>query len=225
MDITGIKFEKEQISDNLYRVVVKKEGEVLIEKYYVGADFDIYRFMLSPVPADLPLLLDFGGNYVIPEKAHIRVFAPIPLEYRAMMVAGGRDEIDIGRVVLWNRKRMYYGKPYDGEFAYFYISGITQNPVSRKDLAYLALDIENKDNNEWMLSRLLIDYNQLSLFLKEEVIYTELVRMLIENGKAELEYTDQAPVNDAELILKGSENARKMGIYRLGKRTLRGLLF
>ena len=225
MDITGIKFEKERIADNLYRVIVRREDDILIEKYYVGADFDIYNFMLSPVPTDLPLLLDFGGSYVIPEKGSIRVFAPIPLEYRALMVAGGRDEIDIGRVVLWNRKRMYYGRPNNGEFAYFYSSGITQSPVSRKDLAYLALDIENRDNNEWVLSRLLIDYNQLSLFLKDEIIYTELVKIVIEDGKMELEYTDESPVKEAELILRGAENAKKMGIYRLGKRTLKGLLF
>ncbi|GEM_PF-5431296 len=225
MDITGINFVKERISDNVYKIVVKKEEEVLIEKYYVGADFDIYSFMLSPVPTDLPLLLDFGGNYVIPEKGSMRIFAPIPLEYRAQMVAGGRDEIDIGRVVLWNRKRMYYGKPNQGEFAYFYKSGVTQNPVPRKDLAYLALDVENKDDNEWVLSNLLIDYNQLSLFLKDDVIYTELVRMSIEDGRAELEYTDESPIKGGDVILKGEENAKKMGIYRFGKRTLKGLLF
>lgn len=226
MNITDIKFEKEHISENIFKIVIKREdGSVLIEKYYMGADFGIYSFMLSPIPTDLPLLLEFGGRYVIPEKTNLRVFAPIPLEYRALMVAKGRDEIDIGRVVLWNKKRIYYGKPDEGEFAYYYKSGITQKPVSREDIAYLCLDIENRDDNEWILSRLLIDYNQLSLFLKEGIIYTELVKMTIEGGQTELEYTDEAPIVNSKIILKGLENTKKMGIYRIGKRTLKGLLF
>ncbi len=225
MELTGVKFEKERISDGFYRISVLKEGSPLIEKYYVGSDFESYNFMLKPVPTDLPVLLDFSGEYVIPEKAMQRIYAPIPLEYNAVLTSGGRDEILIGRVVLWNRKKMYYGKPNNGEFAYYYQSGITKSPVGRKDIAYLAMDIENKDNDEWVLNKLLIDYNQLSLFLKEGIIYTELVKITIEDGNMELDYTDESPYEGAELILRGIENARKMGIYRLGKRTLKGLLF
>ncbi len=225
MDITAITFKTERISDSLYRVIVQKADEVVLEKYYVGNDFDIYEFKLSPVPTDLPILIDFGADYVIPAKVAVRVFAPMPIEYLAQMVSGGRDEIDIGRLVLWDKKKFYYGKLTGGELVYFYESGITQSPVPRKDLAYLAIDIENKDNEEWNLRRVLIDYNQLSLFLKDDIIYTELVRMIIENKEVKLDYTDEAPIKDGALILKGEENARKMGIYRLGKRTLKGLLF
>ncbi len=225
MEITGVRFKKERISDGFYKISVLKETQTLIEKYYLGADFETYEFVLKPVPTDLPVVLDFSGEYVIPEKALQRIYAPIPIEYNAVLSQGGRDEILIGRIVLWNRKRMYYGKPSDGEFAYFYQSGITKTPVGRKDIAYLAVDVENKDNNEWILKRLVVDYNQLSLFLRKEIIYTELIKLTIEEGNMELDYTDKSPYDDAEMILKGIENAQKLGIYRLGKRTLKGLLF
>ncbi len=225
MDITGVKFEKERISEGFYRVGVRVEEETVVEKYYVGADFDAYDFVLRPVPTDLPILLNFSGAYVLPEKTMQRLYSPIPVEYNAVLSSGGRDEIEIGRVHLWDRKRMYYGKPNDGEFAYFYESGITKSPVTRKDIAYLAMDIENKDKDEWILKKLLIDYNQLSLFLKDGVIYTELVKITIEDGNMELEYTDEPPYKEAELILEGLENSKKLGIYRLGKRKLKGLLF
>lgn len=220
----GYEVRLRKLFEGAWEIKVLKDGDEISSKVLL---VPLEELKLREIPAyvDLPVTIKFSPPFVLAPRERRLVYATLPINIEIVVEFDG-EEITLEELSIKELKRAWFGEPQKGVLSYFYESSIFNAPSewdAEDGLTLVPLDIKNEDDAMRSIERLLIDSYQLSIYLFEERLVSEVVEITVRNGEVELEYTDRPPSRDAVELKKGEESLRRKGLTRIAKRSL-GLL-
>ena len=221
IEINKHKVEIFQVGGGVYKIVVKKNGDVVRSKYLIF-DLEGYDFILSPSYLDNSVLVKFDDPVYIGGKSKKRIYVLLPIEVD-VIAKKGESEILIEKIEPDGVKAAWFGELHNGGIYYFYESPVFGEPEEGKrsdSEVFVPIDIINRDSEERELEKLLIDSYQLSIYEINEVWISERVEVVIEGNEVIVNYTDEPPVRGAKEIKEGEMNVKTKGLIKLFKRNM-----
>ncbi len=220
IEIGGATISVEPLFEGVWRYSVRRGFE---ESSRILIFEDGGKIVTFPAYLDLPVLLKFETPVEIGPKNRKVFFLSLPLQIE-ILVKTQREEMKIDQITPPSLKKAWYGQPDQGDLSYYFLSPVYysfEKAERRTGEAILPVRVRNLDGETHTLEKLMVDSYQLSLYEKNETLVTEVIEVVFLDGEAEIDYTDEAPFDDAREIVKGEESAKRKGLSKITRRRLK----
>lgn len=217
-DGMNITFKTENISIKVFDsdsfCYQRKNKTKVVSTHIFPSEKDKVNIGIYPIrPIQKPkqlshnIMIKLETPIAIPPNSKVTHYLNMPIEIGVFIIRKNSN-LMIDAFSLSRPKYSLYGDPDSGKICRFYNSKINSKIIAQKyEEAIIIMNFKNKNPNWVTVNKIVMDAYLVDLYIKDDVVYLEDSKMIIENQNvAHVLLNNKPPINGLDEVPLAAEN-------------------